>query len=195
IGADGYVDEAAMFLLAAARRARHRVAMLQPESVVAVASAASVRAELGPSLVDVWIPGTALFDDAAVRVVGILLDRHAGSTRGERWAPLLATARGVPDVTLTPHGTLGDASEVIAGFRDEYYGLAPFVGEDRPGAAPLITSGLIDAGVCLWGQRPARFDRRPWNAPAVDVGELASSSLGPWATRVRVPKVLVATQT
>jgi len=194
-GAEGYVDEAVLFLLAAARRSRHRVAMLQPESVVAVASAAAVRAELGPSLVDVWVPDGAVFDGAAVRVVGVLLDRDTRSSTGERWAPFLASARGVPDVTFTAHGTLGQACDVIAGFRDEYYGLAPHVGEDRAGSAPLITSGLIDAGVCLWGRAPARFGRRSWSAPAVDVEGLASSSLAPWAARVRVPKVLVATQT
>jgi hypothetical protein len=69
------------------------------------------------------------------------------------------------------------------------------VGEARPGAAPLITSGLIDPGQCRWGTAPARYGRRRWAAPAVDLAGLAASPLAAWASRQLVPKVLVATQT
>jgi hypothetical protein len=190
VGASGYVDDAALFLLAAVRHARRRVAFLQPESVVSVAGAAPVRAEVGPVLQGLWISDGAVFADASVRVVGVLVDKDAPGEFDDRWAPLLATARGVPDVELGHHGVLGDLASVVAGFRDEYYSLVPLVREAQPGDAPLVTSGLIDPARCRWGARPARFGRRRWDAPAVD-----PASLPPWASKLQVPKVLVATQT
>jgi hypothetical protein len=190
LDAPGYVDEAALFLRASARHARERVALLQPESIVSVASASAIRAELGALLHDVWVPDGMVFDDASVRVIGVLLDRRSERDAGERWAPLLASARGVPAVDLGAHGTLGERTTVAAGFRDEYYGLVPLVREAQSGDAPLITSGLIDAGACRWGMAPARFARAEWQAPAVD-----PAALPPWAQRLRVPKVVLATQT
>lgn len=189
LGAKGYVDDAALFLLAAARHAE-RVALLQPESIVSAASAAIVRDEVGPRVTRLWVPDRKLFE-AGVRVVGVVLDGH-GAGLG-RWSGILAAARGVPDVDLDGNGTLGEGCTVSAGFRDEYYGLAPFVRE-RDGA-PLVTSGLIDPLVLRWGATPARYGRRSWSAPAVDVGAMASSPLAAWAERQLVPKVLVATQT
>ena len=192
--ARGYVDDAALFLLAAARHAP-RVALLQPESVVAARDAKAIRVELAPYLAGLWVPERPLFD-AAVRVVGVMLDRATPvNVNGDHWSALLADAHGVPAVTLMGLGTLGEYATVTAGFRDEYYGLTPFVTEARPGAAPLITSGLIDPGVSRWGARPARFGRRRWDAPAVDLAAVAASPLAEWATRQLVPKVLVATQT
>lgn len=184
----GYVDEAALFLLAAARHAG-RVALLQPESLLSTRDAAPIRRELAPRLERLWLPDRPLFD-AAVRVVGVVLGAGGGAVHGERWAPLLADARGVPPVSLDGP-PLGDHAIVTAGFRDEYYGLVPAVRE-RIGA-PLITSGLIDPNSCRWGSSPARFAKRRWDAPAVDVDAL--DGLAPWAERHLVPKVLVATQT
>jgi predicted RNA methylase len=192
LGAKGYVDDAVLFLLASARRARRRVALLQPESTLGVASAAPARAELDPWLADVWPLGEAGFD-ASVRVVAVLLDREQPGPTGAGWAALLADGRGVPPVALGGHGTLGERCAVSAGFRDEYYGLVPFV---RDGAgAPLVTSGLIDPAVCRWGTAPTRFARQRWDAPAVDVDGLRSSPMAGWAEQQLVPKVLVATQT
>ena len=187
-GTTAYIDLAARFLLAAGQRARRRVVLLQPASTVSASSAREVRAELAPLLREVRVVPDGVFD-ASVQAVAVVLDRNgAPVVEGDRWAPLLARARGVPSVELATHGTLGDVCDVVAGFRDEYYGLIPHVRE-RDGA-PLITSGLIDPGRCLWGERTARFARRRWEAPAVDV-EAAPS----WVRRLLVPKVLVATQT
>jgi hypothetical protein len=190
IGAVGYVDEAALFLLIAARNARRRVALLQPESVVSVASAEPVRAEVTPLLHAVWAPDESLFVDAAVRVVGVLLDHEDPADTDSGWASMLATSRGVPRVEVGGHGVLGDHASVVAGFRDEYYALVPLVREAEPGDAPLVTSGLIDPARCAWGARPARFARRRWDAPGLDPATLPA-----WANALQAPKVLVATQT
>ena len=95
-----------------------------------------------------------------------------------------------------------------ADFRDQYYGLQPFVIEaenahcgansdtDRTLLAPLITVGLIDPLRNLWGETPTRFAKTKWRAPAVDVRRLKSDSdLEEWADRRLVPKLMVATQT
>jgi len=190
IGATGYVDDAVLFLSLAVRRARRRVALLQPESVVSAASAATARDEVGPVLQALWAPGRSVFADAAVRVVGVLVDHDRPRSNPARWVDLLASARGVPDVALGGHGVLGDRARVAAGFRDEYYSLVPLVREAQPGDAPLVTSGLIDPARLRWGARVARFGRRRWERPAID-----PASRPPWAVALGVPKVLVATQT
>jgi hypothetical protein len=110
----------------------------------------------------------------------------------------LAAGLGVPEVALSAeHGTLSEVAECTADFRDQYYGLAPYVREaaDCPAGAPLITSGLIEPAACLWGRREARFSKRRWTAPVVDVDALrADAALTRWAAARMVPKVLLATQ-
>ena len=49
-----------------------------------------------------------------------------------------------------------EIATATAGFRDQFYGLIPFV-RDGPADAPLVTSGLLDPGRSAWGERPARF--------------------------------------
>lgn len=119
---------------------------------------------------------------------------HAGD-----WAPLLAAARGVPSVEVQAAGTLGDLAGATAGFRDQFYGLVPFVVEDgcATRAAPLVTSGLIDPAGHAWGHRPVRFAGRRWQRPVVDLDALAAGDarLHDWVTRRLRPKLLLATQT
>jgi hypothetical protein len=191
--AAGYVDDAALFLLAAARAVAPggAVALLQPESVLATASASRVRAEVAPMLQRVELIGRGGFD-AAVRVCAVVL--RAGRdgppvVRGAQWAPVVAAARGVPVVEVAGP-PLGTIATVTAGFRDEYYGLVGVVREAEPGDAPVVTSGLIDPARCRWGERAARLGKATWAAPAAPVASLPS-----WAAALRVPKVVVATQT
>ncbi len=96
---------------------------------------------------------------------------------------------GVPGV----HGTLGDLATFNADFRQHYYGLVGSVGDDVDGP-PLITSGLIDSGICHWGTRPVRFAKQRFVAPRVDVTSL-SPTLQRWADTRLVPKLLIANQT
>ena len=192
VGRTGYADEAVLFLRRSVELARPggAVALLQPLSLLSAAGAAPTRAALAPLVERVWLPEAQLFDDAAVSVCAVVVrpDRTGPSvvaTGGAPWADLLADAHGVPAVDLGDGPVLGEWCTVTAGFRDEYYGLVPHVAESAevPTGAPLVTSGLIDPNRCRWGEVPARFAKRRWQAPVVD------------RPADGVPKVLVATQT
>jgi hypothetical protein len=109
----------------------------------------------------------------------------------------VADLAGVPSLPeLVCDGRLADLATATAGFRQQFYGLVPYVRDDADGPA-LVTTGLIDAGRCAWGERPARFARRTFAAPRVDTRALGAADprLAAWVDRQRMPKVLVATQT
>ncbi len=216
--ADGgaYADLSAIFLSRALHwvRSGGRVAMVQPVSLLATRDAGPVRASCAGAgaLVSLWASGDRLFE-AGVRTCAVVIVR--GAAQGpvsllsgapveqvgtwadelpQSWGPLLARIQGVPEVLLTRTRVLGDLAECSADFRDEYYGLIPFVHDDFEGnGAPLITTGLIDPAQCLWGRRTIRFAKSPYAAPRVDVESLPSKLKG-WAHRRLVPKVLVGTQ-
>ena len=133
-----------------------------------------------------------------------------GDLRGT-WSHLVADALGVPRVAWSTRSrpgrttetgasltrTVGDVADCTADFRDQYYGLAPHVREaaDCPGGVPLVTTGLIDPALSLWGERPTRFLKQRWSAPVIDLGSLAADeALARWARTRLVPKVLVGTQ-
>lgn len=237
--ASGYVDTAALFLVAAMQRCASggRVVLIQPESTLVAAHAAGVRSALAQEaqLSGVWFGGGDVFA-AGVRVCALRLDRRVGSaseTAGptstrpvlavaypcgrwigpkvERCAPLAATAtaltaetwgalaqglRGAPTVRLaTSSATLASLATATAGFRDQFYGLIPFVQEGGDGA-PLVTSGVIDVLHCAWGVRACRFAGRRWLAPTVEVERLDAENprLAAWVRARLVPKVVVAAQ-
>lgn len=212
-----YVDTAALFLLAAVELAAvgARVVLVQPTSVVASRDASGVRTALAGTAapVSIWVPEGRPFDAAVHVCVPVLAVGHRSS---EAWAGLLASDQGVPPVRLVGRRRLGDIADLVAGFRDEYYGLVPHVresagceggpvhtaglhtagrGDDEPAA--LVTSGLIDVGRLAWGHRPVRFAKRRWQAPVVDVAGVVSAGgrVAGYLDRVHRPKVLVATQT
>jgi hypothetical protein len=110
------------------------------------------------------------------------------------WTEVVTGPLGVPPLgRLRVDGTIGDRAHLNANFRDEYYALVPAVGDGVDGP-PLVTSGLIDPGTCLWGLRPVTFAKRTFAAPRVDLAEL-TGRFQRWARRKLVPKVLVANQT
>ena len=128
------------------------------------------------------------------------------------WSPLLAALRGTPSVVLGEHPgatALESMATSTAGFRDQYYGVAPHVfewerdgpeGTERavdPHPIRLITAGLIDPLHCRWGAASTRFAKVDWHAPVVDLDGLDSADprLAAWAVDRLVPKVVVAAQT
>ena len=110
------------------------------------------------------------------------------------WSRVVTGVLGIPPLpTLATDGTIGDRARCSLNFRDEYYGLVPAVSDDGDGP-PLVTSGLIDPGRCLWGERPVRFAKREFAAARVELARL-DAHMRAWARRKLVPKVLVANQT
>ena len=208
-GGGPYADAAAEFLALAIRLVRPggRVGLVLPQSLLATRDAAAIRlaVEGAAALRWMWWSHTRMFD-AQVRVwagvweVGgeqVEVRRAFGPDFTElpsvlmprTWSGLLtgssAAAHDGP--------TLGTIATFAVDFRDQYYGLVGAVGDDEIGP-PLITSGLIEPGVNLWGQRQVRFAKQYFNAPRVAVERL-SPALQKWAAARLVPKILIANQT
>jgi hypothetical protein len=104
--------------------------------------------------------------------------------------------------TPKPTTSLGMICAATADFRDAYYGLRDFIFEDEGGTHDerryprLITSGMIEPGRTLWGQKRFRLFKTQWLRPRVDLHRMRSDpSMLAWATKRLVPKILVATQT
>ncbi len=218
-GGGPYADTAAVFLALALRAARPdggRVGLVLPHSVLATRDAAPIRsaALAGARLDSLWWAGELVFEaDVLTCIATFVRGEPQGPVRrfhgarlnpvgtvdgnglAERptWSHLVADVAGVPPVALAGDATLGDLAEATADFRDQYYGLVPYVSDDIDGP-PLVTAGLIDAGRSAWGERPARFARRTFAAPRVPLDRLPAG-LRVWAETRLVPKVLVATQT
>jgi len=227
-------DSAYLFLTLSCQAARPtggHVGLVQPESLLAADGAQELRQQL-PSMASfefLWVAGEKMFNANVLTCVLVVRIDHpvrSQATRRARgadfeplsdlqlsteelvqmptWSPLIADGFGVPRVDLRTSARLGDVLSATADFRDQYYGIAPFVTEVGTDSsedaalghlAPLITVGLIDPLHSLWGKMPTRFNKYKWNAPAVDIGRLRSESdLGEWVDRRLVPKLLVATQ-
>lgn len=235
--AAGYTDPSALFLLLSSRIARPgagksgggRVALIQPQSLLAARDRAGVRGEVLAecSMESLWTAGERVFDAGVLVCCPVLrkggprnatLQRYCGRELkpvtpirldmhqlciAPTWAPLAAAALGVPDLGLSVESVLGGIAEATADFRDQFYGLKGCVVEGsgvmparRPNFPPLITTGLIDAAVSRWGNKPTRFAGALFTAPRVDLKRLGrDASLSRWAQGRLVPKVLLATQT
>jgi SAM-dependent methyltransferase len=221
-GGGPYADTAAVFLALAVQLARPqggRVGFVLPQTVLATRDAGPIRSLVARQsrMNSLWLAREPVFDAAvATCVVTLVLGQDpgpiersvglgftrlppvAGADLAERatWSHLIADVIGIPAVEPRGAAVVGDRATATAGFRQQYYGIAPHVGDTGPGA-PLITTGLIDPGRCHWGLRPARFNRTRYRAPRVDVDalEAADTGLGRWARQRLVPKVVVATQT
>lgn len=122
----------------------------------------------------------------------------------ETWGALAAAAKGIPEVPVRSSKTIGDYATATADFRDQYYGLSGFLVDDPdlPDRAdwssfpPIVTTGLIDLGVCHWGSRTTRILKSRWRAPRIDRRRMErEGELGPWIAQRLMPKVILATQT
>ncbi|HEY7116115.1 MAG TPA: N-6 DNA methylase [Tepidisphaeraceae bacterium] len=73
------------------------------------------------------------------------------------------------------------------------YDLLPHLYDSRDGPGlKLVTTGLIEPGECVWGQRTCRYLRRDYQYPRVRVSDALTRSLAGRAARSRRPKILVA---
>jgi hypothetical protein len=210
--AGAYTDTAFLFLLAGLDLARDggRVLLIQPQSLVAARDAEPVRAAI-TSVEGMWTCDEPIFD-ASVRVCAPLLVR--GAPQPERvarwkgreaepvapvpmwWSGLLVRPDEPPPLALRSAGLLGDIVTATAGFRDQFYGLAPHVIDEPNGSHPkLVTCGVIDPLHCAWGERPVRFAGRRLFHPRVDLDSMDDGPLKKWVVDRLRPKVLLATQT
>ncbi len=210
-----------------ARAEGGNVALVLPQPVLTARDAGAIRREANERapLDSLWVLGERVFGAGVLVCVATFTvggqrhpvrrwrgaDRQAlpaapAPTDGEAWGSLLADLDGAPVTLLDAMGitgTLASLATASSGFRRHYYGLVAHVHEaaalsptGRP-AAPLITAGLIDRGVCRWGERPTRFAKQLWARPFVDLDAVraATPALAPWIERQLAPKVVVATQT
>jgi len=214
--AQGYVDESALFLARGAEllSPRGRLGLIVPSSLLGAASAEPVRQRLTRQshLSAIWVGGSDVFADASVDVVAPILTRAAGasgevritdcqggtflaSDPGDRWADAVASASGVPRVSLTG-APLGEMARVTADFRDAYYWIAERVSEqhETPDAPRLATVGLVDPLHFRHGHSSVRFAKRRYDAPVVPDASGGARYLT-WRSKRLRPKLLVATQT
>jgi len=208
-GGGPYADAAAEFLALAVRLARPggRVGLVLPQSLLSTRDAAPIRDVVDGAAALRWMWWTdELVFDAAVRVwagvwevggepgevhrsFGTRFEPRPPMPMPRTWAGLLTGG----SVAQHDGPVLGDIATFTADFRDQYYGLIGAVGDDVDGP-PLVTSGLIDPGVCHWGTRRVRFAKQQFAAPRVAIDRL-TPALQRWAAQRLVPKILIANQT
>ena len=209
LGGGPYADAAAEFLALAMRLTRPggRVGLVLPQSLLSTRDATPIRAAVNAvaALRWMWWSPTLMFD-ANVRVwAGVWevggVQGPVRRAHGPQFDPLpeVAMPRAwsglLTGCSPAPHEgpVLGDIATFSSDFRDQYYGLVGAVGDDVDGP-PFVTSGLIDPGRCLWGDRPVRFAKQDFAAPRVALDRL-SPALQRWAAQRLVPKILIANQT
>lgn len=89
---------------------------------------------------------------------------------------------------------VGDRFEVFASMTTGMaYDLLGFV-SDQPeeDALRLVTTGLIDPGICHWGQRTCRYLKNKFASPYVHERDAMHPSIKTRLAKVRRPKILVA---
>lgn len=190
VGNPPFVDGLHVRFLAAAARVGGAVAMVLPVSVLATNEGRAARdavRDAGLGVESIVRLGPVF--DASVDTCVLVLRAGAPVPSGPTWSSLLDD--GVPACDLPDGAVVGDECEVVAGFRQHYYGLRGHVREGGEGL-PLVTSGSIEPGA--WGGRTVRFDGQRFDDPRVlldDVAEPVTS----WFRAVLRPKAVVATQT
>ena len=225
VDAGPYADTAAWFVLAGLEMVAPGgvVAFVEPQSLLVAADAAPIR-DFASSVADLeglWWGGRDVFA-ADVAVCAPFLRRRgpidavdprpvarwegpdvvpvesAPAITGSSWGPLVADLLGVPPVTPTTAGTVGDVATATAGFRDEYYAVTSNLVDSMDGDGPrLVTVGMIDPLHDRWGGGSFRIAGERWQYPRVDMAALADEAprIAAWVSDRLVPKVMVATQT
>lgn len=196
--ASGYVDEAAVFLLATATALlapRGTAVLIVPEALLATAGHQRIRKAIDQccEVEVVWRDTARIFDGVPACAIRLTAPASEGRLAAIPWATRLATE--VPAVCVETGHTVGEVATATADFRDAYYLLADHV-EEAPlhaaiptGARPIVTAGLIDPAHLRWGEAPVRFAKRRWQRPVA-----AGLPAGFLAARTG-PKLLLATQT
>lgn len=188
-----YTDPAWLFLLAAvdAVRPGGAVALVQPSSLLGARDGGAVRDRIDAraTMVESWVDDGSAFEASVEACAPVL---RVGEPAANDWSEALSAARGTPKPRLRSTSTVADVADVVAGFRDEYYGLVDAVREGGDGPR-LVTSGAIDP-LRVRSDVTTRFAKHRWTYPTVDVAGLGGRA-GRWVACQARPKLLVATQT
>ncbi|MEM7095637.1 MAG: N-6 DNA methylase [Actinomycetota bacterium] len=208
-----------------------QVALVQPISVLAARHGAGTRARVSQhaTLTGLWVSDGRVFA-AAVEVCAPVLRRRSVDThdgpRGrsftrrwsgrafephadlepaadhESWGRAGAPLVGIPQCSPgRSASTVADAARTTAGFRDQFYGFAPYVVDTADPTVNrrdrLVTVGMIDPFRLRRSARGFRFAGGVYVDPRLDRSALraADPALASWVEERLVPKVLVATQT
>jgi len=220
VNAGPYADTAGYFLLVALSMlsSKGKCLLIQPQSILATVDAKPIRDKLNQeaTLEGIWIGDSDIFE-AGVNVCAPLLSKDRRQSpvniwtgteikelqeqlnQGENWSSAMAIAQGVPILKLKGN-RLEERASATAGFRDQFYGLAPHVCELETGmesVAPLITVGMIDPLRSRWGSGEFRYAGKSWLKPVVNLTSLLADDkeLYEWVQDRLKPKVLLATQT
>ena len=220
VNAGPYADTAGYFLLVALSMlsSKGKCLLIQPQSILATVDAKPIRDKLNQeaTLEGIWIGDSDIFE-AGVNVCAPLLSKDLRQSpvniwtgteikelqeqlnQGENWSSAMAIAQGVPILKLKGN-RLEERASATAGFRDQFYGLAPHVCELETGmesVAPLITVGMIDPLRSRWGSGEFRYAGKSWLKPVVNLTSLLADDkeLYEWVQDRLKPKVLLATQT
>jgi hypothetical protein len=220
VHAGPYADTALYFFLVALSflGKKAKCLLIQPQSILATVDAEPIRTKIKQeaNLEGIWIGGPNIFE-AGVNVCAPLISKGfspepvriwTGTQINElpkrlddeeNWASAIAIAQGTPAIKLSGNH-LGEIASATAGFRDQFYGLAPHVTEHKPemtDIAPLITVGMIDPLRNRWGSTQFRYAGNSWLKPVVDLQSLLKENeeLYEWVKNRLKPKVLLATQT
>lgn len=196
-----------------------RVGMIQPRGLLNARSAERFRQKppRGFRPACVWLPERPdLFPGASVFVTLLVFAasegpcavcasdptspaswRHGAFQSPNWWSEiqrLLGPAPDPPDAPGATPETLGDRFSIEASMTaGDAYDVVPFLVDDPDGdASRLVTTGLIDPGLCLWGSTPCRYLKRDYRHPRVEPRPGLSKSLSRRLALARRPKILVA---
>lgn len=209
----GTADLSFYFLVLAHRiaRANGAVGLVLPRGILTARSARDFRRRLllerPPNLIHAP-QNKSLFEGADIFVTLISLKRNEtclGSRDADQprlfpiqvsdenwWSPLVAQARRDPVPPACPN--LGDKFDVFASMTTGMaYDLLTFVSDEpKPDSLRLVTTGLIDPGVCHWGNRACRYLKLRFDRPIIHERSDLPASVRARLDKVRRPKVLVA---
>jgi hypothetical protein len=222
-----YADAATAFLVLGSQLLRPggRLAMIQPQSLLAARDAGPARRSLAGSLAleSIWFPRSHIFA-ASVHVCAPVLvrggDRQGAIMRyaegfapcgpaggaavngrelaeSPTWSPVVADLLGVPSVRVIAAGTVGDVAVSTADFRDQYYGLRSAVMEEEPADSGDVL--LVTTGLIDLAHCAWGERSTRFDGRAWAAPRVRLSLLTPemqrWARSRLVPKILLATQT
>ena len=126
-------------------------------------------------------PGAAVWHRVSLRTTnwwGEILGAQEGLELGASRDAIPLSAR----FEITASMTAADA-----------YDLIPFVIDERDGSGPkLVTTGLIDPGVCLWGSDMCRYLKSDYLCPRVPTSDSMTASIRRRLQKSRRPKIIVA---